>query len=329
MSQKIQKILILTASFGNGHITASKALKERFLKEGKTVQILDIAQECWGGKFLGFLFENAPVFFLEKSFDAKNYAPAQKFDTKISEFLFGKILKKTLSSFSPDEVFCTFPLATLALREIFSGKISVQITDYYSPHLSWGWGNPDEVFCLDATSKQILEEKFPEISPQNIQIHPFPLSQKITEISGFSQEKKQEIKTSLVSQFLLPKAYAEKKVFLLFFHHVLLGNEEEIIQKFLNNSQYSNYCLWLVAGKNAEIFSHYAENSRIHIFSWIDDIAPFYAVANMVGGKCGGAFLSEVMALDLPLVITGVFSGQEKGNQKFLEKEYAKKLREV
>lgn len=321
-----QKILIVTASYGNGHMTAAKTLFDRLQKEGKNPEIFDIATQTWGGKFIKIFFENVSSNFLEKIFDAQNHPFESFWDLFSAKILFGRQTQKILHTFQPNEVYCTFPLETSLLKQKFSGKVSVFVTDYFSPHLTWAWGNPDKIFCLDVESKTRFEKYFPEISPHSIAVQPFPLSQKFLEISAYSDGQKNEIRTHLSQQYNTPEDFFQKKIFLLFFHHVLFGNEKKIIEKILAHPEFSGYSICILAGKNTQKFSQYSSCSAIHIFEWREDITSLYAIADAVGGKCGGAFISEVMALDLPLLITGVFSGQEKGNQKFLERYYANKL---
>lgn len=323
------KILIFTASFGNGHITASTALKEKLEAQGKKVKVYDIAKMTWGGKFLNFLFRISPLWGIEKSFEEKNKSTPSKGDIWLGNFFFEAGVQKILQHYNPDEIWCSVPLVTPTIRKNFGGKIFIQVTDYISPHLSWGWGNPDKIFCLDIESKKILTKNFPLLGEDTIEKKKFPLSEKIKRIKKISLSEKRDIKRRIQEKFFLPENFLQKKIFLLFFHHVLLGNEDQIIKKIIQHKFFSQYCLCIIAGENTKYFNQYKESKNIKIFSWIDDIENFYAIADAVGGKCGGAFISEVIYLELPLLVTGIFSGQEKGNKQYAEKYYAQKLLQV
>ncbi len=322
---KKEKILIFTGSFGNGHISASNALAEIFTKEGKIVEIYDIAKISYGGKIGSIFFKYLSPFFLKKLFEISNTPNPSFFGIWCGNVFFKNTLQKILTKSLPNTIWCTFPLLTPQIQQLFLGEVYIQITDYFSPHLSWSWGNPTKIFCLDDESKKNLLKNNSALLEENIIVQPFPLSKKIKNIATFSIEQKKQIQKNLQKNFFLSLDFSTQKIFLLFFHHILFGNEKIILEKVMKNPHYKNHHICILAGNNFKKFRKYT-SEKISVLPWIEDIENFYAVADIVGGKCGGAFISEVIFLQLPLFVTGIFSCQELENYKYLKKYYKDSL---
>lgn len=332
-------ILIVTAQFGNGHVTASKGLQEKFEKRGDRVEVFDIAHQTYCGKIFKLFFEIYPPFLLEKIFTDSNTVLPKKLYLFLEKLLFGKKGKAVLDEFLPDEVWCTFPI-TLGVQNYYSGPVFIKITDYFSPHLSWGRGHPSKIFCLDTESQKILQKKFPHLSDHEIEVENFSLPEKITTIKNITEKERKNIQKNIEKKYTLSPEVFTKKTLLFFFHGKLLGNEEEVLQKFCMSPKYEHYNFFILTGKNTkflqkkENFQNFLSETKkdtpsLFWFSWIDDIENFYAITTGVVGKCGGAFVSEVIALQIPFYISGVFSGQEKGNKKFLERYYSDMCLEI
>jgi len=229
------------------------------------------------------------------------------FHPKILDKLFYHIfffkLRYLITKKNPSEIFFTFPCFPLLVPSSFLGKVTIQVTDYISPHLSWAWGRFNEIRVLDKESKIYLSSF---IDKKKIIISKFPLHNNIKYTYSKNIEKK------------IPHI-------VFFFHNILLGNEKEVIEKSIY--KFPKSTITILAGRNYSFFSQiYSSEKNIKIYSWQKNIVQFYKKADIVGGKCGGAFISEVMGYNIPIIVTGVFSGQEQGNYKYLHKYYAKKI---
>ncbi len=314
--KKIKKILIITAGLGNGHNSAAKGMKEQYSENNSenNIKIIDITKITLMGKIMRFFFFNLSEKILETIFNNTNRENPTVGDKIFYKFFFRKI-SKSIKKNNPDILIFTFPCFPLCVPKTFKGKIIIQITDYISPHLSWIWGNFNELYVLDIESKKYLSQY---IDKNKIYIKKFPLQKKIYKTISID-EKIQNKNT---------KNTKNKYIIVLFFHNILLGNEEEIIEKIIKKFPKSS--LQILAGRNLNFFtSKYKNNKHINIFSWQENVDIFYEKADIVGGKCGGAFISEVIHRNLPIIITGVFSGQEKGNYEYLKKYYHQKIIDI
>lgn len=303
----MQKVLIFTASIGNGHITAAKGLEEQYENEGNTVIVEDFAEKCILGKILQKQYKSLSKYapkIVEFAFHKTNTFPPSKKDTFIYNLGFSRYVQKALKKYKPDVIIITFPLITTSIRKYFHGEIIVQTTDYFTPHLSWIWGEINEVNVLDPESKQYFSEY---IDPKKIKITSFPLP-------SHDLKKKQNNNKS-------------KKIISLFFHSILLKNEEEILKKIIK--KYPEHTIQILAGNNYSFFmslDFLKNNPHVCIRKWVEDVENIYLCSSIVGGKCGGAFISEVMKHKLPIIVTGAFSGQEQGNFKYLQKYYKENI---
>ncbi len=316
-----KKILIFTASMGSGHITASIGLHDRFIKQKYTVEIIDVLSWNIFGKMSRWIFGFLGNYFpkiLEFIFHISSQSNPSWISRILSKGCIDSTKLKNIFQNTEDieSVWITFPAISLFLQKYWKQEIHVQITDYTSPHLSWIWGDNLVVHALDQESKQYIND---HNATKKVVVDPFPLPQKFHEASNYSDLQKSKIREK---HHFKPN----EKIFLFFFHHVLLGEERELVENFLQHPEYANHTALIIAGSHQKSFAKFQNNPRVRIEQWVNAIYEYYSIASGVCGKCGGAFISEAMMFGLPLCIAGVFSGQEKGNKEFLEKYYAKNL---
>lgn len=314
------KVLIFTASIGSGHITASRGIYDRCTKEGKDAEIIDILEWTYIGRFCRKMFsllgQYTPSLLSFIFYSASKKTPSPLVEVFHRMLISTRKVNTYFENSDIEQVWNTFSAFSIWIEQYWTKEIHVQITDYSTPHLSWGWGKNTIVYALDIESQQYLHSVFPD---KKIIVRPFPLPQKILEISSYSSPKKNEIRKK-------NNLAVDKKYFLFFFHHIILGNEHTLIQNFLENPLYSEWNSIIFAGNNYHHFVKFQNNTRVRVLGWEPNIHEYYAIASAVCGKCGGAFVSECVYLDLPICIAGVFGGQERGNKKFLEKYYAHKI---
>lgn len=314
-----KKILIFTASMGSGHLTASQGIHDKYVQKGYEVEIIDVLPWTIFGRFSRWSFwvlAQYAHWILEYIF----YTSSRVSPSWIDRFFYSlwtpqKKLASWFQNDSIEKIWTTFPALSLTIENYWNQEIHVQITDYTTPHLSWTWGKNIIIHTLDEESKQYIQK---ENKKSKVRVGSFPLPSKFLEASKISDAQKLKIRHT--------KNIPEKTpIFLFFFHHILFGNEHTFIQQFLSSQKYENYIGIIIAGNNHAMFKTIT-NHRIRIEQWVSNIHEYYAIASGVCGKCGGAFISESMLFGLPICVSGVLSGQEKGNKAFLEKYYTKNI---
>lgn len=160
------KITILTASTGNGHTSAAKALDRVFSERGVTCSTHDaldfapFAFRKWYGDGYEFIVRVRPQLYgrLYKVSDSDN--ASFRLQTR-NDFKFQARLRQLIEEERPDWVVCThsLPQPRLAqLRKEFGFKIAVVVTDMY-PHLMWLRGDPDLYYVPSEYTKSVLEQR--------------------------------------------------------------------------------------------------------------------------------------------------------------------------
>jgi processive 1,2-diacylglycerol beta-glucosyltransferase len=162
------RILILSASTGNGHMSAAHALERQLVSEGleaKAVDTLDYtgsAFKTWYAGGYETCVRTRPEAWghLYKVSDKPRLA--YHFQGML-DFGFVSRTRRLLQTYEPDVVVCTHSLPQPYLayqRKRLGFKIAVIVTDLY-PHLMWLRGEPDVFFVATEWSKEVLESRNP------------------------------------------------------------------------------------------------------------------------------------------------------------------------
>ncbi len=322
------RILILSASTGNGHISAAKAI-EAVCKEkglyGRMVDALKYAPrafQMWYGGGYEMVVRRAPASWgmLYKVSDEPNIS--YRVQTRMDYgFLFA--LRKLLKEERPDWVVCThsLPQPRLAeLRKEFGFKMAIVVTDLY-PHLMWLRGEPDHYFVPSEWTKQILEERHPGSGAittiTGIPIHPI-FSHEFTEaeiVKSTGREPGVPIVTVTSGGIGGgPFAAALKALFSLdrrVHLEVICGRNEarrRDIERRVLKMPFNSKVTVKVRG---------------HISQ--EEMALRMHASEFIISKPGGLTTSECLAVGCPMLVFHPFliPGQEEGNADFLVKEGA------
>jgi len=167
-----RRTLILTASIGNGHVTAAAALEEAMRRhdmEVRTLDILDVVSPACRAWYRGGyenLVRRAPRLWgmLYRLTDGRS--PLYTLQSKMDLMAFSR-LTDFLNSYAPELVVCPHYLPLPRLDRYARScrgakpKIVTVLTDVY-PHRLWLGGRSDH-FCVPTDySRQVLERRRPE-----------------------------------------------------------------------------------------------------------------------------------------------------------------------
>lgn len=166
------RTLILTASIGNGHVTAAAALEQAMRRHGMEVHTLDIldvvspACRAWYRGGYENLVRSAPRLWgmLYRLMDGRS--PFYAMQSKVDRMAFAR-LTDTLKSYSPELIVCPHYLPLPCLARYYRDyrgpmpKIATVLTDVY-PHRLWLGGRADHIFVPTDYSRQVLERRRPE-----------------------------------------------------------------------------------------------------------------------------------------------------------------------
>lgn len=320
------KVLLLTASYGTGHITAAKSIYEVIKNKHPNWQVeivdfLRINNKNTHEKLT--FFQKLYNLSMEKPilFDIFFYLTNNKFCSFILE-LFMKLInykhaKKIFNDFQPDIFISTHPYWTFLVKKYKKERnipyICV-ITDSYMVHKAWIDKFVDIYCVIDEDTKHVLINN----NIKNIFVTGFPVADKL-----FEKVDKNKI---LVEELGLHK---DKLTILI---TVGLG----AIERFLDIIEYlrkktGNFQMIIVTGKYKQIYDYLISlkfNPPTKIIGWTDRMYDFIRVSDLVICKGGGAIVSESLSAGVPVFIPLFVPGQERGNV-YVVKKYQMGFHEI
>jgi UDP-N-acetylglucosamine:LPS N-acetylglucosamine transferase len=308
-----KRILILTASFGEGHNSAARGIRDglaRVAPEGTEVEMRDLFAEAYG-----------PVNELvRKSYLAMvNFAPRawgavyqwldrkKDFDEEFARFSrledhFSALLER----FQPDVIICTFPAYPNVLRQIQernsgcsrSRKIVVTITDSITINASWYRCDADYFIVANEQSASVLRAA--GIVSEKIEVLGFPVSPKFADSAG--------------SNRVLVSGNSEPRV--LYMIHAATRGAPELAQRLAELGLDLTVTIGRADTLMPEIEA--AVGERAKVIGWTDELPRMLHESHLLIGKAGGATVQETIAAGCPMIINYVVAGQEEGNARLI-----------
>ena len=308
-----KRILILTASFGEGHNSAARGIRDglaRVAPEGTEVELHDLFAETYG-----------PVNELvRKSYLAVvNFAPRawgavyrwldgkKDFDTDFARFTrlenhFAALLQR----FQPDVMICTFPAYPNVLRRIQEqnfdlsrhSKIVVVVTDSITINATWYRCRADYFLVANEQSASVLREA--GVPVQKIEVLGFPVSPKFAD--------------STRSNSMLPLRNSERRV--LYMIHAATRGAPELAHRLAELGVDLTVTIGRADALKAEIET--ATGDKAKVIGWTDELPRILHESHLLIGKAGGATVQETIAAACPMIINYVVAGQEEGNARLI-----------
>ncbi|SDN75452.1 processive 1,2-diacylglycerol beta-glucosyltransferase [Paenibacillus sp. yr247] len=302
------RVLILTASYGNGHLQASKALQQQFLSQGvEHVKIVNLMKE--GHPFINLIttsLVNKSTKISRMGLDYYGWSYYLTRETKRTAlfqrsmtYLGQKKLRELIHQERPDVVVNTFPFG--ASPEVCSsmGITNFTVLTDYALHATWLHPNVDKYYVATEELKQQII--FKGFSKDRVEVTGIPLRQEFANERSFSQSQKKNIILIMASESGVT-SYIEEML------HSLAD---------LDNCQ-----LVVVCGRNEKLElrlkDQFAAFSGITILGFVDNVHQWMSRATCIVTKAGGLTLTEALALQLPIFIYKPYAGQEKENALFL-----------
>ena len=308
-----KRILILTASFGEGHNSAARGIHDglaRVAPQGTEVELRDLFAEAYGpvNELVrkGYL---ALVNFAPGAWGAVYRWLERKgdFDTEFARFPrlkdhFAALLER----FQPDVMTCTFPAYPNVLRQIQgrsaecsrSCKNVVVITDSITINAVWYRCAADYFLVANEQSASVLRAA--GIATEKIKVSGFPVSPKFADSGG--------------SNRVLPPSKSERR--LLYMIHAGTRGAPELAQRLAD----LGVDLTVTIGRADRLMPEIeaAVGDRAKVVGWTDDLPRMLHDSHLLIGKAGGATVQETIAAACPMIINCVVSGQEEGNARLI-----------
>jgi len=315
---KRKNILILSSVLGQGHMSASKAIKqgiEYLYGKDYHISIIDFYEE------IGSLFNKAVVKAYEGStkhvpavykafFEGSDSKWPVQFLNIINYPLNAPKIEKLFKSYNPHIIISAFPvwdyLASLIIKKLGNIKFISLVTDSISIHTAWVTGNPSiHIVANEETAISLKKLGVPE---NKIRTLGFPV--------------KLEFSTPTYRESFLKNLNLDPQKYTI----VLQPAAEKVkttikmIQEIHEHFQDLN--LIVICGRNSQIFpklEKFDHQKNTRIIGWTNQMPEFIKNADLIITKAGGATVMECIAAKKPMIITQVIPGQEMGNAELIK----------
>ncbi len=321
----MKKVLIFYASYGGGHLSAAKSIKQFIDENYSDVQTEMIDCVKYVNKALDKITTAAYRQMAKKAPWAweKVYYKSQggllgKVSTTSNKVMAVK-MAKLFREFKPDVVISTHPFGsqmTSYLKQ--KGKtnciLATIMTDFKS-HEQWLIGNKFVDFYFVSNSSMKEDMIHDEIPEDKIFVTGIPISNRFLQSYD---------RASIFSSFGLEQGVKT----VLFFGGGEYGLGKDKTVAILDAlTDFENIQVVAIAGKNEKmkqdfekIVAQKNKNQTVKVLPFTDKVPELMSISDMVITKPGGLTVSESLASHLPLMVINPIPGQEEENAEFLEK---------
>jgi processive 1,2-diacylglycerol beta-glucosyltransferase len=312
----MKKILILTASFGDGHNAAARNLRDaiELISDEAKVEVLDLFESTYGT--LNSLLKQTYQGLVR-------YAPtvwSGIFSVFDNPMLFrrqtagmGKLrdsLAAVLHDTEPDVVVSCYPVYSHIIQDIFRDhaerpfRFITVVTDSISVCSAW-YRAPSDLFVVsDAPTAEVLAEA--GVPKPHIKALGFPVS------PAFAREQPVPLTA--------PEHGQRRKV--LYVINTGKAKAGKSIDRLL---KVPDLDLTITVGRDATLKARLSERlreygDRVRVYGWTNQMPRLLMSHHLVIAKAGGAMVQEAIAARCPIVINQVIPGQEEGNARLVKR---------
>ncbi len=322
----MRKVIIFYASYGGGHLSAARSIKEYIENHYDDVELKLVDCMEYVNKVVNKVTTKAYAEMAKKAprtwgrvYWKSQKGPLAHISTASNKVLSLK-LNKLLKDFKPDIIISTHPFGTQMcayLKKLgkLDAKIATVMTDY-APHDQWLVFNKyvDYYFVShEGMRKQLINKG---VSKENVFATGIPLSNKFL----LKYDKKQILQNFGLSP--------DRKTVLFFGGGEFgLGKTQtfKIFKSFVENN--NNIQIVAISGKNQkmkESFEHLVKDldkeKFVKVLEYTDKVPELMSISDLVVTKPGGLTTTESLASGLPIVVINPIPGQEEENATYLEK---------
>jgi len=312
------KILILTTTYGNGHLQVARALEERFmLKNCADVVVRDIYQETnprlyeWTKKlYLKSYTKGGRQLYRIFYYSSQGISKRNRFPI----FSYGNTkLRKIITEVKPDAIINTFPSLTISQYLLHSNAtvpVYNVVTDYCLHH---SWVHPGITKYYVATHHLKSNLIGNGISSNRIAVTGIPVQ---------NQFEQPLCRQALIKKYQL---HSDRKIVLIVAGAYGVSTEIKVVCEGLMKDDQLQ--ILIVCGKNYQLYeqlqSKYHSNKQVRVFGYMTQMAELFELATCVITKPGGIILSEAVVKNVPIILPRPTPGQERENALFFQQHRA------
>lgn len=310
----MKKVLILTASFGEGHNTAARSIREaiEFLDQEAVVEVLDLFASSYGRlhnlvRTMHLqIVQRAPRIWAEL-YHWLDTAPS--LDGKLGVMSKLKAsLEDIVEEHQPDCVVSTYPLYAHLIRDLYKDhaerpfRLVTVVTDSISVNSMW-FRAPSDLFCVpnELTGAVLRQGGVPEsmIKSPGFPVNPLFADEELPEIDP-------------------PREGAPFKVLYI----VNSGKRKagSLVDRLL---ELPNVELTITVGKDPELKAEMLKltddhSARAKVLGWTNQMPELMRSHHLAISKAGGATVQETIAARCPMIVNQILPGQEEGNAELI-----------
>lgn len=311
----MKKVLILTASTGEGHNQAAKSLADKFEEYGYSPYTMDLFKET--SKALNtvmsdgykVLANNLPIIYgaMYKMFNRKSFN---------NRFLrYGLIMVKNrvleeINEIQPDVIVSTHPFAVGIVSDLKARKkidcMFMSVVTDFKAHYAYVSPYVDAYITgSEYTKDSLVEMKIPAEK-----IFPFGIP----------------VKAEFQNCGIRPVASADRDRFEVLIMGGSMGSKDIAkVVKSMTDGVDSRYHLTVVCGKNESLqsilkekYSEAIKNNKLNILGFTKNVPQLMDSCDVIVTKPGGLTTTEALSKQIPMIIPFAIPGQEFENTEFL-----------
>ncbi len=308
-----KSVLILTASFGEGHNAAARNLREALLAASpeSSVTISDVFQEAYGwmnrlGMRAYLAMINHAPWLWQGIFDLLDRTTL----VEMHMFAYGaaeRRLAAIIEEHKPETIISVYPGCNFLLDCLYKEgaprpfRTLTVVTDSLTINSVWYRPYSDRLLVANEETAQKMREA--GVASDLILVTGFPVPR------SFARMPK-------VDTPPLPGEAWQVLYVVNSGHHLAPG----IVRALLD---ISGIQLTVTVGKDEELDKTLAEIARekgrpLDIHGWTPELPRLMAESHLLISKAGGATVQEALAARTPMIITQIVPGQEEGNARLL-----------
>ncbi len=312
------RILLLTASFGDGHNQAAHAIEEAMQQSKDTVvKIVDYVDWLHPAvrSFAKFSLlqgvQRIPRLYGLFYKSMSRIEPSSSLQRQLNHLGISQ-MTSCIKTFKPDVIASTFPTplgVVSELREIDITSVpSVAIVTDYTAHRQWYHTHVERYFVAnDVVRRELMEYG---IARDSIEVTGIPIRAK------FANHRVQELlKNRIVNRRQAGLREDLPVVLLMGGGGGILGDPSEweaCVER--TDAQFVIIC-----GHNEKLFRRFEPLSgeRVRVLGYTTDVDHWMSLADIIVTKPGGLTLTEALAMELPVIMFRPIPGQEEHNAAY------------
>lgn len=320
----MRRILILSASYGEGHNSAARALRSAFAEHpGVEVEIFDLFAhkaprlDRFSRRTYLRIINHAPRLWstFYQWLDRSPRAPL------LLRALHGhaQTLARILRARRPDAIVSTYPVYAWLLQQLRASSYTLPplytvVTDALTINSLWYRAPSDGWFVTDTASAAFLHRT--RVPAAQVHVSGFPVAAAFADRDPTLQPPD-------------PAHTRQRRIL-----YMINSGRTRALETARVLTQWSNWHVTFTAGRD-EILRRQLEQlvrgapAHCEILGWTDRIPELLMTHHVVISKAGGATTQESIAALCPMVVNQIVPGQEEGNWQLLRAHDAGALAET